>query len=88
MTTSTLFLLKVVRWTGWALLPLVLTFFLTGYIMDGRFGFSRLLAENVALTIHRMLHLPLGILVLAHGLAALYLALQRWGWLKRPERPL
>lgn len=86
MTTSSLVLLKVMRWTGWALLPLVLGFFLTGYIMDGRFGLHRLLAENTALAVHRMLHVPLGLLVLAHSLAALYLTLQRWGWLRRPER--
>jgi hypothetical protein len=86
MTTSTLVLLKTVRWTGWVLLPLVLGFFLTGYIMDGRFGLNRLLAENAALAVHRMLHLPLGLLVLAHSVAALYLAVQRWGWFRRPER--
>ena len=28
--------LKVVRWTGWLLLPFVLAFFATGYAMSGR----------------------------------------------------
>ncbi len=74
---------KTVRWTGWPLLPLVLCFFLTGYIMDGRYGFGLLLDENTALTYHRMLHLPLIVLVLVHSLAAAYLAIQRWGWVKR-----
>lgn len=78
-------LLKVVRWTGWPLLPLVLFFLLTGYIMDGRYGLSRLLDEKSALTVHRMLHLPLIALVLAHTLPAAYLAMQRWGWIKRRE---
>jgi len=78
--------LKLVRWSGWPLLPVVFLFLLTGYIMDGRYGLSRLLDEKTALTFHRMLHLPLIVLVLAHSLPAVYLALQRWGWVKnRPE---
>ncbi len=75
-------LLKTVRWSGWPLLPLVLLFLLTGYIMDGRYGLSRLLDEKSALTFHRMLHIPLIVLVLAHSLPAAYLAIQRWGWIK------
>ncbi len=74
-------LLKIVRWTGWPLLPLIGLFLLTGYIMDGRYGFSHWLDEKSALTFHRMLHLPLMILVLAHSVPAIYLALQRWGWI-------
>jgi hypothetical protein len=78
--------LKMVRWSGWPLLPVVFLFLLTGYIMDGRYGLSRLLDEKAALTFHRMLHWPLMILVLAHSAPAVYLALQRWGWIKhRPE---
>ena len=30
--------LKLVRWTGWLLLPMVLIFFITGYAMSGRYG--------------------------------------------------
>ena len=78
-------LLKIVRWSGWPLLPLVLLFLLTGCIMDGRYGLSRLLDEKSALTIHRMMHAPLIVLVLAHTLPAAYLALQRLGWIKRRD---
>jgi len=78
--------LKTVRWSGWPLLPVVFLFLFTGYIMDGRYGLSRLLDEKSALTFHRMLHLPLMLLLLAHSAPAAYLALQRWGWIKhRPE---
>lgn len=75
-------LIKTVRWTGWPLLPLILLFLLTGYIMDGRFGLSRVLDEKSALTCHRMLHLPLMLLVLGHTVPATWLAMQRWGWIK------
>jgi hypothetical protein len=86
MTRFNIVCLKMVRWSGWPLLPVVFLFLLTGYIMDGRYGLSRLLDEKAALTFHRMLHLPLMILVLAHSVPAVYLALQRWGWIKhRPE---
>jgi hypothetical protein len=78
-------LIKAVRWSGWPLLPLILLFLFTGYIMDGRYGLSRLLDEKSALTFHRMLHLPLIILVLVHSLPAIWLAMQRWGWIKRRE---
>ncbi len=79
--------MKILRWSGWLLIPLVLAFLLTGYIMDGRYGLSRVLDEKSALTFHRMLHLPLIILVLAHSLPAAYLALQRWGWINPREQP-
>jgi len=82
MTKLNFLLLKLVRWSGWPLLPVVLLFLLTGYIMDGRYGLSRLLDEKTALTWHRMLHLPLIILVLVHSVPAVYLAVQRWGWIK------
>lgn len=85
MTKFNVLLLKVLRWTGWALLPLVSGFLLTGYIMDGRYGLGRLLAENTALALHRMLHVPLILLVLAHSLPASYLAIQRWRWPKRRD---
>ena len=77
--------LKTVRWSSWPLLPLVLLFLLTGYIMDGRYGLARLLDEKTALTFHRMLHWPLIILALVHSVPAVYLAFQRWGWIKHRD---
>ncbi len=77
--------LKIVRWSSWLLLLLIPGFLVTGYAMTGEFGFSRLLDEKSALTLHRMLHWPLIILVLAHSLPAVYLAFQRWGWIKHRE---
>jgi hypothetical protein len=73
--------LKSVRWSGWALIPVVLLFLFSGYAMSGRYGFGRWLDESTALALHKLLHLPLMILVLAHVLPACYLAIQRWGWI-------
>jgi hypothetical protein len=78
-------LLKMVQWSGWPLLPLLLLFLLTGYIMDGRYGLNRVLDEKSALTFHRMLHVPLIILVVVHSVPAVYLALQRWGWISHRD---
>ncbi len=86
MNKLNLALLKTVRWSGWPLLPLVLLFLFTGYVMDGRYGFGRIMEEKSALTFHRMLHLPLIALVLVHSAAATYLAVQRWGWFRRREQ--
>ncbi len=80
-------LLKLVRGSGWPLVPLIALFLLTGYILDGRYGLSRVLDEKSALTFHRMLHLPLIVLVLVHSVPAVYLALQRWGWIRPREQP-
>jgi len=85
MNKPNLISLKIVRWSGWLLLPLVLAFLTTGYIMDGRYGFAKLLDAETALTLHRLFHLPLMVLVLAHVAPAVYLAMQRWGWIKHCE---
>jgi hypothetical protein len=75
--------LKLVRWTGWLLLPVVLAFFASGYAMSGRFGFDALSDERTALALHRFMHLPLAVLVVVHVVPSVYLALQRWGWIGR-----
>jgi uncharacterized integral membrane protein len=87
MNKLNLLLLRTVRWSSWPLLPVLLGFLVTGYAMTGQSGFSRLCDEKTALTVHHMLHWPLIILVLVHSLPAVYLAMQRWGWIKYRDRP-
>ncbi|MFA5265238.1 MAG: hypothetical protein WC378_15555 [Opitutaceae bacterium] len=82
MNSLRLICLKVVRWTGWLLLPVVLGFLVTGYAISGRYGMGVLVDEETALALHRLFHLPLGLLVLAHVVPSIYLALLRWGWIK------
>lgn len=83
MKTVDFVCLKLVRWTGWLLLPLVLAFLVSGYIMSGRYGLGVLLEAEQALELHKWMHLPLIVLVLVHVVPAVYLALQRWGWIRR-----
>ncbi len=86
MNKLNLFLLRVVRWSSWPLLALLLGFFVTGYAIAGQYGFARWCDEKTALTVHRMLHWPLITLVLVHSVPAVYLAMQRWGWIKHRDQ--
>lgn len=85
MSTLNFICLKTVRWSSWPLLPVVGGFLFTGYAITGQYGLGQLCDEKTALTWHRMLHWPLIILVLVHSAPAVYLALQRWGWIKRRD---
>jgi hypothetical protein len=89
MSTGTLsfICLKIVRWTGWLLLPMVAAFFATGYAISGRYGFGALTDENTALELHKLMHLPIVTLVVAHVVPSTYLALIRWGWIKSNPKP-
>ena len=89
MSTGTLsfICLKIVRWTGWLLLPMVAAFFATGYAISGRYGFVTLTDENTALELHKLMHLPLVTLVVAHIVPSTYLAFVRWGWIKQHPKP-
>ncbi len=78
--------LKLVRWSGWLLLPLVLGFLLTGYGISGRYGLGAWFTEQQALTLHKLFHLPLLVILLGHVLPAISLALQRWGWLRSNDQ--
>jgi hypothetical protein len=62
--------LKLVRWTGWLLVPVVLAIFS---------------GERAALAFHKLMHLPLAVLAIAHVAASAYLAMIRWGWIR--QRP-
>ena len=79
--------LKLVRWTGWLLLPVLVAFFVTGYAMSSRYGLGALTDEKTALTLHKLLHLPLLVLVAVHVVPSTYLAVVRWGWIKPHPKP-
>ena len=86
MQALNLICLKLVRWTGWLLVPALLAFFATGYAMSGRYGFGAFTNERSALAWHKVMHAPLAILILLHVGPSLYLALNRWGWIRHtPE---
>jgi hypothetical protein len=85
MTKLNLICLKAVRWSSWPLLPVLAGFLFTGYAMTGQYGLARVCDEKTALALHRMLHWPLIILALVHSVPAVYLAVQRWGWIRHRD---
>lgn len=87
MSKLNLICLRAVRWSSWPLLPVVGAFLFTGYAITGQYGLARLCDEATALAWHRMLHWPLIILVVVHSVPAIFLALQRWGWIRARAGP-
>ena len=82
MNRLTYICLKVVWWSSWPLLLVIVCFLGTGYMMSGRFGATHWLSEAQALALHKLLHIPLIALLLIHAIPAIYLGLRRWGWIK------
>ena len=74
--------IKTVRYTSWPLLIVVLVYLATGYAMSGQYGFGRLLEANAAKSFHKLLHVVLFGLLLAHSVCAGYLAFRRWRWIR------
>ncbi len=77
---------RIIRASGWPLLLLVLAFLATGYMLSGEFGLGGVVDTRRALAAHRALHVPLLVVTLVHALPAAYLALWRWGWIRRQDR--
>lgn len=81
MTNFNRIALKTLRITSWPLLAVVIASFVTGYMMSNRYGLAATMPPEKALIIHKLLHVPLLVLLVPHSLAAAYLALKRKGWL-------
>jgi len=77
------YLVKTVRITGWVLFFIMVLFIITGFALCGKFGFSKVLSTQKALTIHKIFDFPLILLFLVHSLVGIYLAFRRWGWIKK-----
>jgi hypothetical protein len=77
--------MKALRVAGWCLLGLVTAYVVTGYAMSGEYGFGRLVHADTAKFWHKLLHLPLLVLAVAHAATASYFAWLRW-FKKRKRR--
>jgi len=80
------YLVKTARISGWLLLPLMIVYIITGFALCGKWGFSRLLDQNMALLIHQIFDWPLVVIFLVHASVTGYLSMRRWGWIKKPTR--
>lgn len=79
MTNFNRIALKTIRITSWPLLIAVIALFVTGYMMSGRYGLAATVKPEKALVIHKLLHVPLLVLLVPHTIAAAYLAFKRKG---------
>ncbi len=75
-------LMKLVRLSGWLLLPLMVIYLVTGFSLCGQFHVNRWISHGLALAIHRVLEWPLVGIFLVHAVIAIYFAFRRWGWIK------
>lgn len=83
---SNAILVKIVRWSGWPLFVVVVGFIFTGYAASGRYGMGKLMDARTAMALHKLMHLPLLVLLLVHAMPAMYLAIRRLGWFRRTGR--
>jgi hypothetical protein len=82
MKSTHYYLLKVARLSGWLLLPLVILYMVTGFVLCGQFGLTRWMAPETALDIHQIFEWPLVGLFVLHTAITSYFAMRRWGWIK------
>jgi len=75
--------IKLLRLSGWLLLPVMVLYVLTGFALCGKLGFEKLMDVQAALAIHQVFDWPLVALFVLHGLTAMYLSFRRWGWIRR-----
>ena len=79
----TYYLVKTTRLSGWLLMVVVLVCIVSGMSMCGRLGFQKLMSDRLALVLHKTFVWPLVVLFLLHSLTSIYLALRRWGWIRK-----
>jgi len=76
-------LVKINRLSGWLLIPLFLIYIITGYSMTGEYGMNKVVSLHLARTIHLNFSGLFILLFLLHVCTSIYLALRRWGIIRR-----
>jgi len=74
--------IRTLRFTSWFLLAFVVTYLTTGYVMSGQLTLGGWADPKTALTIHRLLHVPLLVMFGLHALGGIYLAMRRKRWIR------
>jgi hypothetical protein len=84
--TFNYYLIKIVRISGWVLLPVVLLYIGTGLTMRGDFGHVGSIWMDRVRRYHPALAWPFIAVFLVHTIAAIYLAMRRWGWIGKRKK--
>ena len=64
-------MIKLLRISSWPLLLLLLFYLGSGFAMSGRYGFGLLLDEKTALGLHKLLRVPLLVVLPVHAICAI-----------------
>lgn len=80
------YLIKVLRISGWILFPLMILYICTGFALCGKLGFTRAISMEEALRLHKIFDWPLVGVFFVHSLIGIYLAMRRWGWIRKRKR--
>ena len=84
--TVNYYLIKIVRLSGWILLPFVLLYIGTGLTVCGKFGRVSRDWIKASEILHKTFVWPLVVIFLAHSIIAVYLAMRRWGWIGKRKK--
>jgi len=78
-------LVKISRAAAWILLFLIIPFIISGYSMTGKYGMDRIIDTGTALRIHTGFSELLVFFLIIHVSINIYLALVRWGVIRRKK---
>jgi len=79
-------MIRIIRISGWLLLPLALLCIVSGFAMNGSLGLDKLLGGETALAMHLTFVWPMAIVVIVHSAASIYMAMRRWGWIGKKTK--
>ncbi|RLG72072.1 MAG: hypothetical protein DRO11_03025 [Methanobacteriota archaeon] len=74
------------RLAGWAMLPLIIGYILSGYTLTGKYGLDRVIPMGAAHWIHLKLDPLLIALFTTHVTIQICVSLRRRGWLTSGKR--
>jgi succinate dehydrogenase/fumarate reductase cytochrome b subunit len=84
--TTTYYLVKLARITGWLLFLLVLLYIVTGFSLCGEYGVEAWIDSQTALWVHKLFEWPLLAVFGVHSGVTIYFAMRRWGWIAKRRK--
>lgn len=84
--TTTYWLVKIARVSGWLLFFLVLLYILTGFSLCNEPGYPKLFDAKTALAVHKLFDWPLMVVFVVHSCVTIYFAMRRWGWIGKTAK--
>ncbi|RLJ09854.1 MAG: hypothetical protein DRP15_02160 [Candidatus Aenigmatarchaeota archaeon] len=70
-------LVRLQKWSGWALIPVIIIYLITGYSLAGRYGLHKIFDLRLSLVLHSNLDLLLIFLLILHVIPSIIFFLRR-----------